>query len=863
MKKILFCLIAGCSLGLVAADMRETRLGDLPPAADSQAWGTLQIDKGVAGTPMAIAGKAFAHGLGTHARSEIAYDLEGQAETFTAWVGIDDNLKNHPEAPKASVVFQVLGDGKVLFDSGVMRMGNPAKQVNVSVKGVSELKLLVTDAGDGISCDHADWAEPTLAGKIQPPEILQPAYTVKANGIAIGLSKNGRITDMQVGEKNAIAWPVSGNTILKGLRETGATGMASREAGVFTFLRTMTDQQGHTATVSETFAPDQNSIRWEIAITSNDAPWTTPIVTRLNCAKPEEKLIWTAWGSPDFAGTQLTPELAALVQAGKASVGGHWSDPLVPVGFLNRSWHYGNIAQNCPLGSDYVGMPLFTMLSPATDTGLSLVLSPADVLLNMDLAVSASGQFQYSRTNYRLGGGKTVKLTMHLVPHEADWRGGLRFMTTRYPQYFESPNPRVHKIGGCGAYTLCEDKVDPAKLKKMAFGFNWKLSDDFPYMGMFIPPVKSMEEKWERSCDERETLGQGRTTSCRQMNDYAKYMKDNGFSVLSYFNVTEFGKNMYGRKPVLKADDPDLWKDPVAYLNNKLPTAVFDPGIGTCYRAYIVDPGDPGYLKFMLEQAERNITMLPDTDGICIDRADWLRLYNPKADDGVSLVNGKPARSLFRSWIDLMSQMGPRMHQADKVIFSNLMTMRLELCQELDGIYTEFGNNGNALNASALLCLRKPAVGWTYNDTLRQPNPDAFMQRHLHMGIFPTAPYPRNNHCINPTPEAEQLYLDYGLLLEAMRGKKWVLAPHAVDCAIAKVNLFEVPGGYALPVTFGGKADSAIVTVRNLPGLEKLKAMAALPGTEVAVPVAGDVKDGVLTLTVPLKRGCAMVKLRP
>jgi len=35
------------------------------------------------------------------------------------------------------------------------------------------------------------------------------------------------------------------------------------------------------------------------------------------------------------------------------------------------------------------------------------------------------------------------------------------------------------------------------------------------------------------------------------------------------------------------------------------------------------------------------------------------------------------------------------------------------------------------------------------------------MQRHLHVGVFPTAPYPSNNHCITPQPEADQLYCDY------------------------------------------------------------------------------------------------------
>jgi len=479
----------------------------------------------------------------------------------------------------------------------------------------------------------------------------------------------------------------------------------------------------------------------------------------------------------------------------------------------------------------------------------------------MDLAVSADGQFQYTRTHHRLGGGTTVKFIMHLVAHEASWRGGLRFMTQRYPEYFEAPNPRAQRIAGCGAYSISEAAVDAAKFTKMAFGFNWKLSDDFPYMGMFIPPVKDADESWTRSCDEMSPPEKGPTTSCRQMNDYAKAMRQQGFSVLSYFNVTEFGRKMYGRKAVAAATDPELWKDPVAYLQYQLPNAVFDPTIQTCYDAYITDPGDPDYLSFMLVQADRNIRLLPDTDGICIDRADWLRLYNRKADDGVSWIDNQPARSLFRSWAQLMSQLGPRMHQADKVIFSNLMTMRLELGRHLDGIYTEFGNNGNALNASALLGTRKPVVAWTCNDTLQQPNPDEFMQRHLHLGAFPTAPYRYNNHCINPEAAADQLYLDYGPLLTAMRGKKWVLTPHCVESDTAKVNLFEVPSGYAVPVTFAGTAITVKVRVRDIPGLGNATFLVVHPGVDMAQVLTATHKDGTLELTVPVLRGCAMVRI--
>ncbi len=62
-----------------------------------------------------------------------------------------------------------------------------------------------------------------------------------------------------------------------------------------------------------------------------------------------------------------------------------------------------------------------------------------------------------------------------------------------------------------------------------------------------------------------------------------------------------------------------------------------------------------------------------------------------------------------------------------------------------------------------------------------------------------------------------------------MRGKKWVLPPHVVEVVgnKAKANLFEVPGGYALPVTFGGKASTATVVLAGLPRLPGQEASAS------------------------------------
>lgn len=225
-------------------------------------------------------------------------------------------------------------------------------------------------------------------------------------------------------------------------------------------------------------------------------------------------------------------------------------------------------------------------------------------------------------------------------------------------------------------------------------------------------------------------------------------------------------------------------------------------------------------------------------------------------------------RALSESWKSLMSRLGPLMHSNGKVIFANALLKRLDLMKELDGVYHEFGHLGPCLNGTAFLCVRKPALAWTPNPSVLGEDPDAYFQRHLYLGVYPTAPFPGNDHTILPSPQADQWYLDYGPLLDLMRGKKWVLEPHVIEVegSTAKVNLFEVPGGYVAPVVFGGKAQSVRVVVRKPSALAKWPARPVVqafhPGSDQPVPVKTTVKGDLLYLTVPLQRGCAMVCLQ-
>lgn len=120
----------------------------------SAGWGKPLVDKAVTGKPLTIGGQRFERGVGTHAGSVLHVELDGKAERFVGKVGVDGGA-----GKRGTVIFRVYGDGRKLFDSGVMKGGEAAKPVDVELRGVRYLILLVTGGGDDIHFDHANWVE--------------------------------------------------------------------------------------------------------------------------------------------------------------------------------------------------------------------------------------------------------------------------------------------------------------------------------------------------------------------------------------------------------------------------------------------------------------------------------------------------------------------------------------------------------------------------------------------------------------------------------------------------------------------------------------------------------------------------------
>ncbi|SDW37404.1 NPCBM-associated, NEW3 domain of alpha-galactosidase [Amycolatopsis xylanica] len=140
-----------------------TQVSDLPFIAESNGFGPVERDSsngeagGGDGRTLSIGGTRYAKGIGMHAPGSVTVWLGGACSTFTANVGVDDEVTS-----PGSVTFRVLADGRPVAGTGVVRSGDGAQPVTVDVTGVRRLTLEATDGGDGKNFDHADWATPVL-----------------------------------------------------------------------------------------------------------------------------------------------------------------------------------------------------------------------------------------------------------------------------------------------------------------------------------------------------------------------------------------------------------------------------------------------------------------------------------------------------------------------------------------------------------------------------------------------------------------------------------------------------------------------------------------------------------------------------
>lgn len=715
-----------------------------------------------------------------------------------------------------------------------------------------------------------------LTAGMSDPSALE--HEVSTRDLSIGITGHGHVLALKLGPNQAKI-PFHACTVLDSCILEGPVAPRTLDSGGVEFSRVYLHEETRSrCTVVDRFTATKSSIRWKVEIVGPDSPWTTPIETQLSWLNPSKLSFWTAWDTPPGTGSRPIQnaslnklidkllrecdyqDLAAAADAGMEQwPRDEWTDPLTPAPFADLDLRYGGF-----LGAhNAFSIPIATVMDSQADLALSLIQSPETNLLEMRLQTSALGDVSLVRTNHRISSGSPVELAMDLVTHAADWRGGLGWMVERYPNYFEPPNHSAYELDGCGSYAGGNGDLDAEKLKKMAYSLNWNARFDWPYLGMSIPPVKP-DVTWPSWYQKPASLA--------AMSGYDEKMERSGFHVLEYFNITGGGNYIQDDPPPRKATtDSELWRDGNDYVHYQVPGSIVRDRAGKIlndgwFNVVVLDCAEPSLQKSLIEQVETLVKELPHSSGICIDRMDWLAIYNLNRDDGVSWIDGRPAGSLLISWKQMLKKLAPILHQAGKVIYGNAGGVaRIDSCECLDGFYNEMGDLPSSLNLCALMAVHKPAIGWARDINTLRPDPDALFQRHLHLGVFPSVPVPAADHTIPEDPWADQFFLDYGPLLNAIRGKRWVLKPHVISVAnhAAHANLFQVPGGYAIPITFANNVKEATVTLGSfLEASERITALTVLhPGEAKTFTLRWQSSPEGVRITVPVQRGCALVKV--
>jgi alpha-galactosidase len=151
--KIWMALLSLCMVNAVEAQKtNKVWLDDINIKSFSEGIPAVVAKANQAGGFIKIGGFHYERGVGAQSRGVLSFFLDGNAVEFSAEAGIDDITNSGGTA-----TFYVIGDRKILFESGSIKAGDAAKKINVNLRGVKRLGLLVKPNHETTKI-YSDWA---------------------------------------------------------------------------------------------------------------------------------------------------------------------------------------------------------------------------------------------------------------------------------------------------------------------------------------------------------------------------------------------------------------------------------------------------------------------------------------------------------------------------------------------------------------------------------------------------------------------------------------------------------------------------------------------------------------------------------
>ena len=230
--------------GITTKEMLTVNVvSDYDYLSDSQ-WQSVQTQWGTPSTNTNIQGKVngtvntFNKGISIHANGKVTYDLSGKDyDNFEALVGV--NYGSIGQNNNSSITFKVIGDGKTLATTNVIKYADDMVSINVPIKGVKTLEIEVNDGGNGNTADHGLIANPKLTTNNAKPTLSVEETTLVKLNSEFNLMDGVVANDIE-----------DGNLISK--VQVESDGFSINKSGKYNVVYSVTDNDGNTATKTRT-----------------------------------------------------------------------------------------------------------------------------------------------------------------------------------------------------------------------------------------------------------------------------------------------------------------------------------------------------------------------------------------------------------------------------------------------------------------------------------------------------------------------------------------------------------------------------------------------------------------------------------
>ncbi len=474
--------------------------------------------------------------------------------------------------------------------------------------------------------------------------------------------------------------------------------------------------------------------------------------------------------------------------------------------------------------------------------------------------------FQVSNEDLGLRTSRDLQTGLLISSQPAKWRPALGWFYSMYKPYFD-PNPNFAKWDG--AYAGGDDLMDPslttqqvreAYAKRYAYGVRWEeYHSPYHLYGEMIPP--SNVKSWVDISDPG-----GPVLTRAKIEEHCKLSREAGIGTFLYYNTTE-SEYWYAQKnfpeSIAKSQED---KTIAAWRGNEYPSK----------RACWLMNSDPDtkFGQHMIAEAKQMVQSYPDAAGFFWDVFGRSYMFDFAHDDGITMVDNKPAYYPEFIYERLMSKyIDPLLHDRGMTITAN-KPVTIAATRGVDGIMMSenapFEVSPGWITTQSYLGLDRhvmildsnPAdAEMLYLECLRYGAFNSMVTDHTRDG----KPLPAEIVAYN-----NKLHSEYQPFINMFAGKKWVFYPHALQLpANTYGNIFQLKNGdVMITIVSAWRAlNHADGFDTNLPVVVRLPNATAVQSVEVdsidleAKTTVTPQRDGnQLTITVP-KHGKATVIL--